>query len=178
VNSIRLGLVFAVLAASGCSAPDPVLAGSGGAGGTGGSAGLSGGAGKAAAGFGGAAAGAAGAAGTPMPGTFGAVAEIMRQNCGLPACHGGGPDGQDLVYTNIATLHNVLMTTLVSECNNNPLVTPSDPANSALLKLPNWDCTDPMGAPFVMPQGCIDDPCLQPAELASITAWIMAGAKP
>jgi hypothetical protein len=29
-----------------------------------------------------------------------------------------------------------------------------------------------------MPQGCIDDPCLQPAELSSITAWIMAGATP
>jgi hypothetical protein len=160
--------VLVALVAGACSDPDPVEAGSGGAGGT---AGLSGSAGKAAAGAG----GAAGAAG---PGTFGAVAEIMRQNCGLSACHGGGPESQELVYTNVATLHSVLTTTIVSECNNNPLVMPGDPVNSALIKLPNWDCTDPSGGPFVMPQGCIEDPCLPPAELASITAWIMAGAKP
>jgi hypothetical protein len=33
-----------------------------------------------------------------------------------------------------------------------------------------------MGGPFVMPQGCIDDPCLPDAELATFRAWIAAGA--
>jgi hypothetical protein len=167
--------LFAALALA-CSepAPTPPLTGTGGAGGTGGAAagGLGGSAGALAA------AGSSSAGMAPVPGTFGAVAEIMRQNCGLPACHGGGVEGQDLVYTDISTLHNVLLTTIVPECMGNPLVKPGDPANSALLKLPNWDCTDPSGGPFVMPQGCIDDPCLQPAELSSITAWIMAGATP
>lgn len=101
---------------------------------------------------------------------------IMQQNCGALSCHGGGPDGQPLVYTNPSTLYSVLTTTLVKECNNAALVIPNDAADSALMKLPNWQCTDASGGPFVMPQGCIDDPCLTADELASISAWISAGA--
>jgi len=106
-----------------------------------------------------------------MPGTFAHVAGIMQENCGFPACHGGGPDGQDLIFVNPATLYTNLTTKVVMACNNNILVVPGDPNNSALLKLPTWQCTD-----FVMPQGCIEDPCLKETELASIRAWITAGA--
>ena len=71
------------------------------------------------------------------------------------------------------TLYGILTTKVVMPCNNNILVVPNDPANSALLKLPTWQCTD-----FVMPMGCIDDPCLTQAELDTIRTWILAGAPP
>ncbi len=168
----------------GCSSTGPVLPSdpgptTGGTAGMGGSGGVSGGgagnAGAAArAGAGNAGHGSAGAA--TGPGTFSDVAAIMAKNCGASACHGGGPGGQPLVYTNKATLYNTLTTTAVMECKGVKLVTPGDPANSALLLLPTWSCTDSSGGPFVMPQGCIDDPCLTADELASIKTWIMAGA--
>lgn len=167
-------LLLAALFACACTDSGPDVPG-GGSGGSGGGAGMHG---AGAGGSSGMAGGVSGSGSTPAPGTFGAVAEIMHQNCGAPACHGGGPDGQELIYTNPATLHNVLMTTSVESCGPAFLVKPGDPANSALIKLPNWDCTDQSGGPFVMPQGCIEDPCLTAPELSSITAWIMAGALP
>ncbi len=114
--------------------------------------------------------------GATGPGTFSDVAMIMANNCGASQCHGGGPGGQPLVYTNKATLYGVLTSTVVAECMSSKLVTPGDPAHSALLLLPTWVCTDPSGGPFVMPQGCIDTPCLKQTELDSIKAWITAGA--
>jgi len=112
--------------------------------------------------------------GATGPGTFNDVAMIMAMNCGAPLCHGGG--GQPLVYTNKATLYGILTSTVVTECMNSKLVTPGDPAHSALLLLPTWMCTDQSGGPFVMPQSCIDDPCLTQAERDSIKTWIMNGA--
>jgi hypothetical protein len=116
----------------------------------------------------------AGTAGTggSSPG-FQAVATIMSNNCGLSACHGGGLDGQDLVFTNLSTLHGILMTKVVKECNSSVLVVPNNPAASALLMLPTWKCND-----FVMPNGCIEDPCLRQDELDAITNWIASGAPP
>jgi hypothetical protein len=101
---------------------------------------------------------------------------IMAMNCGASLCHGGGVGGQPLVYTNKATLYATLTNTVVTECMSSKLVTPGDPAHSALLLLPTWMCTDQSGGPFVMPQSCIDDPCLTQAELDSIKTWIMKGA--
>jgi hypothetical protein len=51
------------------------------------------------------------------------------------------------------------------------LVVPGDVANSALPKLPTWQCLD-----FVMPQGCIEDPCIKQEEIDAIRGWIAAGA--
>jgi hypothetical protein len=150
-------------------------ASSGGVSGASGAAGFGGAAGSGAGGLGGTAGsggGSAGAAGgTTLEPTFLGVASIMRNNCGLPACHGGGPDGQDLIFIDSTTLYDILMTKVVMACNNSVLVVPNNPDNSALLKLPTWQCTD-----FVMPQGCIDDPCITQAELDTIRAWIVAGA--
>lgn len=136
-----------------------------------GAAGFGGAAGSGAGGLGGAAGSAGAAGGTTLEPTFLGVASIMRNNCGLPACHGGGPDGQDLIFIDPTTLYDILMTKVVMACNNSVLVVPNNPDNSALLKLPTWQCTD-----FVMPQGCIDDPCITQAELDTIRAWIVAGA--
>jgi hypothetical protein len=180
--SIRSTLVFVVAAAlGGCSealptppAPAPQGGAAGQAGGAG--AGSGGSAGATAAGKGGMAgsgggAGTAGMGAVPLGPTFASVASIMRENCGPLACHGGGPDGQDLIFVNLDTLYTTLTTKVVKECFNNVLVVPGDVANSALPKLPTWQCTD-----FVMPQGCIDDPCIAPAELDAIRGWIAAGA--
>lgn len=119
------------------------------------------------------ASGSAGVGGVPLTPTFASVAEIMRVNCAFPACHGGGPESQDLVFTDPTTLYGSLTSKVVAECDSNILVVPNDPANSALLKLPTWQCKD-----LVMPKGCIDDPCLTSAELDAITTWISTGALP
>jgi hypothetical protein len=150
-------------------------AGAGGAGAGGASGGASGGLAGAAgiAGTAGAAGSSAGGGGVPLTPTFAGVAEIMRVNCGFPACHGGGPESQDLVFTDPATLYGSLTSKVVTECDSNVLVVPNDPANSAILKLPTWQCRD-----LVMPKGCIDDPCLTSAELDTITTWISTGALP
>lgn len=108
--------------------------------------------------------------------TFAAVASILSQECGKPLCHGGAAPAQMLNFTNMTTLYATLTSKVVSECVGEKLVVPGDPTNSALLKLPTWECRDAMGAAFVMPQGCIDDQCLPDAELATLRAWIAAGA--
>ncbi len=152
-----------------------------GLGGAAGSGGMPGTAGLAAAGGSvGGASGASSSAGSAGSGsgtaTFAAVASIMSQECGKPLCHGGAAPAQMLNFTNMTTLYATLTSRVVDECKGEKLVVPGDPTNSALLKLPTWECTDPMGAPFVMPQGCIDDVCLPDAELATLRAWIAAGA--
>ena len=117
--------------------------------------------------------GGGGVAGGPsgQTATLSAVAGILQENCGALSCHGGGPEGRDVVFTNPATLYQTLTTTVVAPCNDKPLVTPGQSANSALLMLPTWQCND-----FVMPQGCIDDLCISSADIATLTAWIDAGA--
>jgi len=142
----------------------------GGAGAAGSGAGALGGAGGANGGAAGTA-GAAGSGGVALGPTFASVAEIMRQNCGAPSCHGGGPEGQDIVFVDTTTLYDLLMTKVVMECGGTALVKPGDPVNSALLKLPSWQCGD-----LVMPKGCIDDPCLTAPEMEAIRSWIVAGA--
>lgn len=185
---------MALLVVAGCSST-PGTEASGGAGGTsaGGSAGhvnaaggsnglagassggMAGSAGHAAAGM--SSAGSAGAAGAGSgQATFAAVANIMAMECGKPLCHGGAAPAQMLNFTDMTTLYTTLTTKVVAECSGEKLVVPGDPNSSALLKLPNWDCNDPVAGPFVMPQGCIDDPCLPDQEIATFRAWIAAGA--
>lgn len=141
------------------------VAGSAGSGGMSAAAGTSGAAGTASG------AGTAGAGGVPLGPTFASVADIMRQNCGAPSCHGGGPEGQDVVFVDTTTLYDTLMSKVVMECGGTTLVKPGDPLNSALLRLPTWQCGD-----LVMPKGCIDDPCLTAPEMDAIRGWITAGA--
>ena len=141
-------------------------AGNGGRGGSFGASGTSSLAGASNAGHGGAT-GVTGAAGSPanVPATFAAVSSIIQQNCAI--CHGSRAPR----LTSGSTLYQTLTSTTVKECGGNALVKPNDPTNSALLMLPNWECDD-----IVMPQGCIDMPCLSATDLATITAWIDAGA--
>jgi hypothetical protein len=71
----------------------------------------------------------------------------------------------------MSTLYDTLTTKVVKECNNSVMVVPNDPSKSALVMLPTWQCTD-----FVMPVGCIDNPCLESDQMAIITGWIASGA--
>ena len=187
LSACRLGARLSVLVALGCSEPgsagEPAQSGgtagsSAGAGGAaaggsgaGGSAGTAAGWAGGASGGAGGIAGAAGSGGAPLAPTFAVVAEIMRQNCGALSCHGGGPEGQDLVFVDASSLYGILTTKVVTECGGALLVKPGDPANSALVQLPSWQCGD-----LVMPKGCIDDPCLTLPEMDAIRAWISAGA--
>ena len=55
--------------------------------------------------------------------TFAAVAEVLERSCGALSCHGGGEEGQDLVLTDVATLHDTLLTEVVGACNDKARVT-------------------------------------------------------
>lgn len=102
------------------------------------------------------------------PATFAAVADIIQQNCAQAGCHGGARMPR---FSSGSSLYRTLTTYTVKACGSSPLVKPNEPANSALLKLPSWECTD-----LVMPQGCVDKPCFTGETLATIRAWIQAGA--
>jgi hypothetical protein len=137
--------------------------GFGGSAGTGGRGGATaGGAGRAAAGSGGSAGG-----GTSL---FAPVGALVQTTCADADCH-GGKERPSLLNTNPATLYNTLINTAVRQCGSDRLATANDPANSALLELVQHQC----GA-FVMPEGCMANPCIDADAIATITAWIQAGA--
>ncbi len=102
------------------------------------------------------------------------AASVVGMRCGLAGCHGTG--AQKPALANNSSLYNTLKTFTVKECGGKALVVPSDATNSSLIKLMKWQCTDASNGPFVMPQGCIDDPCLSAQEIATLTGWIAAGA--
>ena len=100
--------------------------------------------------------------------TFAQVAAIVDQSCGASTCHGGR---ENPPLTNDANLYNTLISDTVRQCGNNALVTPNNPGASALLMLVNGQCGN-----LIMPEGCQQTPCLSAADIATITAWINAGA--
>ena len=142
-------------------------AGRAGAGGTGLGAGGRGGAAGASAASG--ASGASGSAGTGSA-LFTPVGVLINKTCATADCH-GGKERPSLSNTNPTTLYNTLKSTSVRQCGSDRLATPNDPANSALLELVQHQC-----GTFVMPDGCMMNPCISTADIATITAWIQAGA--
>jgi len=143
---------------SGAGAGD--FAGSSGAGSpTGGSGG---------AGVGGAAGRAGGAgSGTGGASAFSAVSGIVTRMCAASNCHGGRRNPN----LSAANLYTTLMNTAVRQCGSDRLVTPRDTANSAILELVNGRCGN-----FIMPDGCDVLPCLEAADMKTISDWISAGA--
>jgi hypothetical protein len=133
--------------------------------GFGGRSGASGGAGGVRAGAGGTTAGGSGGSSA-----FTQVAAIIQTQCGASSCH-GGKENPKLTNTNLSTLYTTLTSTTVRQCGSDHLVTKNDTANSALLELPQGQCTN-----FLMPQTCTKAPCLQQADLTTISNWIAAGA--
>ena len=101
---------------------------------------------------------------------FTAVAAIIQTQCGSSGCH-GGRQGPTLTNSNLSTLYSTLTNTTVRQCSNNPLVTKNDTTKSALVELPQGQCSN-----FIMPQTCTKAPCLSSSDMSTITNWITAGA--
>ncbi len=100
---------------------------------------------------------------------YSTVATIVGRSCTAAKCH--GRDEEPLIAAD-ATLPHFLTTTVVEECDNLPLITPGEPANSALVRLVNWECGE-----LVMPDTCRRVPCLDSADFEKLKAWIEQGAK-
>lgn len=83
------------------------------------------------------------------------------------------------VFKDDDTLHDTLMTTMISRCENRVLVKPGEPENSALYLVLKGE---PCGTVGQMPKGCYpsEDPtlnsCTTPADLERIRLWIAEGA--
>lgn len=106
---------------------------------------------------------------------------ILIPSCVNVICHSGPPYFDPVLGKASDGLHNTLMTWTVEECDNQPLVVPGDPDNSALLMLVRREC-DPIvvestGEMFEsMPPFCEDPICLPQADYDALVAWINAGA--
>lgn len=100
--------------------------------------------------------------------TFEEVSNIVATNCASSACHGGRRNPSLLPG---ASLYNTLLNTSVRQCGGNTLVSANNSASSALMMLINRQCGN-----FVMPEGCQTTPCLSAEDVATLTAWIDAGA--
>jgi len=133
---------------------------------TGGSTGIAGrGASGGSTGVAGSAPGSAGAPGGASG--FAAVTTIITRTCATATCHGGRRNPN----LSAANLYTTLTSTAVSECGNDRLVTAGDTANSAILQLVNGQCED-----LLMPATCDAPPCLDAADMKTISDWIAAGA--
>lgn len=98
---------------------------------------------------------------------------MVNLSCGKMGCHGTGFGAKmpTLTNANPQTLYQNLTNTMVQECGNKPLVSPGNPANSAVLALVKRECGD-----FFMPADCMNTPCLPQASIDTLTAWIQGGA--
>jgi len=112
-------------------------------------------------------AGSGGTAGSTSTSMFPAVRDLIVEVCADTACH-GSRERPLLTATN---LYTTLTSTSVRQCGNDRLVTPGDTANSAILELVNGQCGN-----LLMPESCMEAPCLGPAEQMIISSWIAAGA--
>lgn len=129
-----------------------------------------------------------GAAGMTDPGgggtgTFAEVATILGTSCGTGTCHQGGTH-QDL--RNDAGLHDRIVgkmpvgTKANAMCLTKTLVVPSNPATSVIsqvIKAATPGCTNAR-MPDNCPGGMPARACLTAAQIATIDAWITAGAPP
>ena len=130
--------------------------------GVGAGSGLGGGSGSASAGRG----GSAGTTSVSAP-TFASVRTLITQACAEATCHGGRRNPN----LGTASLYTTLTTTTVRECGSDRLVTPRDPANSAILELVQGQCGE-----LWMPEGCDTLPCIDAESIKLLTDWINAGA--
>jgi hypothetical protein len=124
--------------------------------------------------------------GSAIPATFETVKLVFGGGggimpCAAAPCHGVGgiappadplalPSNDDLqLYANLTSY-------VSAACNNTPLVTPGNPAQSALITILSGPC----GMTPRMPYGC--DPelgdCIPDEYIAAVTQWIANGAPP
>jgi hypothetical protein len=76
------------------------------------------------------------------------------------------------VTTGASALYTTLTTYMVTRCSNRTLAIAGDPTNSALIRMLTGGCNA-----FRMPDGCSQQPCIAPADVDLLTAWIQQGAK-
>jgi hypothetical protein len=118
--------------------------------------------------------GSGGGGGLMYPPTFETLKAVLQSNYGCTGadCHGGNDHNVSLLVN--SQLYTTL-TTFISKCDSLPLVTPGNPAQSALLKILKGPC----GPISQMPDGCIGGEfgnCLKPEEIAPVEQWILMGA--
>lgn len=98
---------------------------------------------------------------------------MVNQSCARSVCH--IPLEYGGIHPNLTNfedeLYDALMNTTVDACGGDPLVTPGAPEKSAILKLPQHQCTD-----LVMPDGCLDNPCIEQFLIDALQIWITNGA--
>jgi hypothetical protein len=171
-------------AGSSAGGTTPAAGGPGGPGSVGGSAPGSSGVG---AGAGSEAAGSAGAAGgSAIPATFETVKLVFGggggiMTCAAAPCHGVGgvappskplelpPNDDRQLYANLTTY-------VSTACNDTKLVTPGQPAQSALITILSGPC----GMTPRMPYGCSTEAgdCIPDEYIAAVVQWIASGAPP
>lgn len=156
---------------TGGAAPVPSGGLAGTAGGGGSTAGRGGGGTAGVAGTGGSSVtgGNSGTGGAPAMVAFSQVMAFIRTQCGT--CHAGTTPPNLNTTRGAAALHDTLLSTRISECAGNPLVTPGDPTKSALLMVGMGEC-----GLLKMPAGCTDPICYTVADEALLTNWISTGA--
>jgi hypothetical protein len=162
------------------------VAGTGGVGGGGsGGGGAAGAAGNAGMGGGGGdpTAGASGSDST-IPATFETVKLVFGggggiMTCAAAPCHGAGgmappADPLELPTNDDALLYTSLTSYVSKACNNTPLVTPGNPAQSALITILRGPC----GMTPRMPYGCTAEAgdCIPDDYIAAVAQWIADGA--
>lgn len=97
------------------------------------------------------------------------VQTVIEKKCGI--CHTLGGNQPDLTTTG-NELYDTLATFRVRQCGGNPMVSPNNPAQSALLMVTTGKCGG-----LRMPQGCSGTSCVTSQEQQVISGWISEGAK-
>jgi hypothetical protein len=123
--------------------------------------------------------------GSTVPATFATVKLVLGGGGGImpcfaAPCHGvngmAPPDHPlELPQSNDAQLFTNLTSYVSKACNNTKLVTPGNPAQSALVTILKGAC----GATPRMPYGCSEQAgdCIPADYIAALSKWIADGAK-
>jgi len=126
----------------------------------------------------------AGSGGSTIPPTFETVKLVFGggggvMTCAAAPCHGVGgvappADPLELPTNDDLRLYTSLTTYVSKACNNTPLVTPGNPAQSALVAILSGSC----GMTPRMPYGCTAEAgdCIPDEYVAAIAQWIASGA--
>ena len=123
-----------------------------------------------------------GAGGAGIPPTFDTLKFVLNGTnppCVASDCHGGTHMELPLLVVNDG-LYTELTTYISVACGNIPIVTPGDPARSALVKVLKGPCgVEPDIIPR-MPNGCIEDQfdntCVPNDYIAALEQWVLNGA--
>jgi len=106
--------------------------------------------------------------------TLAAVQPVFTAKCATPSCHTDSTRSGNLALT-AGNARAALLGRRASASPRAILLKAGDPKRSFLVRKLFSPLPPRLGAP--MPQGCtITNTCLTPAELATIVAWVQAGA--